>query len=363
MVGTITALPSRPSGWSESGLTRFDCRAMSILLGVLAAYTLCLVPIARGQYSALGAALNAFFVVGLFATAMLALLDIASRKLVAYRPAFGPADFLWYAVAAILTGATIPIYGIFKQLVLPARGFPLDRFLAGLDRALFLGHDPWTITHALFGSVAATAAIDALYTAWMALMFLFPALVIALVRAPEPRTRLLLSWMLVWILVGSAAAWLLGSAGPCFYEAAIGPHSGFHALGVRLADLAAQARAMGLPMGESNFKPILAESFVQRRYATAGGISAMPSVHVTMAVLFAIAGFQIGRRTGRVMTALALVIWIGSIHLGWHYATDGIVGTAMILAIWHGSGWAVRRLASPRPAIHSHSMVPGGFEV
>jgi hypothetical protein len=360
MAGIIIASSSPPFGWTAAaGSTPFERRAMGLLLGILAAYSLCLVPVARGQYAALGAALNAFAVVGLFATAMLALADIFSRKLGRTRRAFGIADALWYAVAAILTGATIPIYGIFKQLVLPGRGFPLDPFLARLDAALFWGHDPWTITHALFGSVLTTAAIDSLYTAWMALMFLFPALVVALVRAPEKRMRLLLSWLLVWIVVGSAAAWLLGSAGPCFYEAAVGPHPGFHALGERLADVAAQAHAMGLPMGESNFKPMLADSFMQRRYATAGGISAMPSVHVTMAALFAIAGFQIGRRTGYVMTGLAVVIWIGSIHLGWHYATDGVVGTAMMLAIWRGSARLVRRLTLP----HSHSMVPGGLDV
>ena len=347
MAGTITASSLRPFRWAAAaGLSRFEYRAMAALLGILAAYALFLLPVAHGQYGALGAALDAFFVVGLFATAILALVDVLCRKLVRARPVFGAADFVWYAVAAILTGATIPIYGIFKQLVLPARGFPIDPFLAELDRALFLGHDPWAVTHALFGSPVTTATIDALYTVWMALMFLFPGLVIALVRAPDRRMRLLLNWLLVWIVVGSAAAWVLASAGPCFYEAAIGPNASFHALGLRLYALAAEAHAMGLPMGEHNFKPILAESFRLGRYATAGGISAMPSVHVTMAALFAIAGFQIGRIAGWVMTVLAIVVWIGSIHLGWHYATDGIVGTAMIFAIWRASASIVRRLGN-----------------
>ncbi|MGX5841475.1 hypothetical protein ACWGTI_12205 [Mesorhizobium sp. ArgA1] len=31
-------------------------------------------------------------------------------------------------------------------------------------------------------------------------------------------------------------------------------------------------------------------------------------------------------------------MFFGSIHLGWHYAVDGIVGIAAALAIWWGCG-------------------------
>jgi hypothetical protein len=226
--------------------------------------------------------------------------------------------------------------------VLPARGFPLDPYLAALDRTLFCGHAPWTVTHAVLGSVVPTAAIDTLYASWMALMFLFPALAVALVRSQQRRTRLLLCWMLIWMVVGSAAAWLFASAGPIFYESAVAPNASFHALTTRLAELARQAHAMGLPMGEPKFRPVLLNALRTGQYATAGGVSAMPSVHVTMAALFAIAGFQVGRFLGWTMTVLAVVIWIGSIHLGWHYATDGIVGTAMILMLWRLSDPVVR---------------------
>jgi hypothetical protein len=38
------------------------------------------------------------------------------------------------------------------------------------------------------------------------------------------------------------------------------------------------------------------------------------------------------------MTAYALMIWIGSVHLGWHYATDGLVGVLMMLGLWKAAG-------------------------
>jgi membrane-associated phospholipid phosphatase len=82
---------------------------------------------------------------------------------------------------------------------------------------------------------------------------------------------------------------------------------------------------------------------MQGNYVPGFGISAMPSVHVAMATLFAIGGFVMHRWIGWLMTAYAILIWIGSIYLGWHYATDGIVGASMTIGLWKLSG----KLAEP----------------
>jgi hypothetical protein len=73
----------------------------------------------------------------------------------------------------------------------------------------------------------------------------------------------------------------------------------------------------------------------------------MPSLHNAMAVLFACAAYQADRRIGRLFAGYALLIWIGSIHLGWHYAVDGIVAAALTVAIWKLAGLFHRT----RPAI------------
>lgn len=56
------------------------------------------------------------------------------------------------------------------------------------------------------------------------------------------------------------------------------------------------------------------------------------------------AAFHVDRRVGWVMTAYAVLIWFGSIHLGWHYAIDGPVAIAATVMIWWASGRAVRTL-------------------
>jgi hypothetical protein len=73
------------------------------------------------------------------------------------------------------------------------------------------------------------------------------------------------------------------------------------------------------------------------------GISAMPSMHVSAAFLFVL----IGRRANRVaalgFAAFALLILVGSVHLGWHYAIDGYASIPATWAIWRAVGWALAR--------------------
>jgi hypothetical protein len=60
----------------------------------------------------------------------------------------------------------------------------------------------------------------------------------------------------------------------------------------------------------------------------------MPSLHNASAMLFALAGYQINRLWGRVLTVHAFFIFIGSIHLAWHYAVDSYVSWALTLVVW-----------------------------
>lgn len=75
-----------------------------------------------------------------------------------------------------------------------------------------------------------------------------------------------------------------------------------------------------------------------------GGISAMPSLHVATAVLFALTAWRIHWVLGVLFWFYALVIQMGSVHLGWHYAVDGYVGATVALVIW----WGVARVGEPK---------------
>jgi membrane-associated phospholipid phosphatase len=83
----------------------------------------------------------------------------------------------------------------------------------------------------------------------------------------------------------------------------------------------------------------------------------MPSVHNGLALLFALAAFRLNRLAGWVLAAYAFFIWLGSIHLGWHYALDGIAGAALTYGIWLVCGRIAAALdsresmSSPAPAL------------
>ena len=64
------------------------------------------------------------------------------------------------------------------------------------------------------------------------------------------------------------------------------------------------------------------------------GISAMPSMHVSLAFLFFLAARRINRAMGVLFGFYAAVILIGSVHLAYHYAIDGYLSIVTTLLLW-----------------------------
>jgi hypothetical protein len=254
------------------------------------------------------------------------------------------ASLLW---PPLLFAALMASFNAFKQMILPAAGFRFDPLLADLDRLLFLGADPWQVTHGLFASPAMTGLIDKAYHGWFVPMALGVMICAWLPRATwRLRTQYLLSYIVMWIGVGSVLAFLLPSAGPCYYMHFVGPSPEFQAL---MDKLAADQAALGSPVAALHFQEGLLHAFGSDTLMVGGGISAMPSVHNGLAALFALAAFRINRKAGWAMTAYAALIWLGSIHLGWHYAVDGLASFLLAFGIWRASGRIATWLERPSP--------------
>lgn len=234
----------------------------------------------------------------------------------------------------------------FKQWVLPNAGFGADPLFAMLDRALFFGIDPWRITHSLFPGPAGSLVFDTAYALWFAPLVL--SVLFSWMAPLKLRTQFLLSFSLIWVFLGTLLAYFLPGAGPCYYEV-------FHG-GSDFAPLMAQIHAHDTALQKAGAAGILAlrgqeellTAFQTGELMIAGGISAMPSLHNAIAVLFACAGFAVNRVVGVAMSLFAAIIWLGSVHLGWHYAIDGLLGGGAAILIWRGTGsWATRLTAEP----------------
>lgn len=238
-------------------------------------------------------------------------------------------------------------FNAFKQKILPLAGYSFDPLLVHVDRALFFGNDPWRITHALLPSPTATLVIDRLYHGWFAPMVL-GLIICAWMPAASfrLRTQYCFTYIGVWIVLGSIMALAMPSAGPCFYAELVNPASPYQPL---MAQLQAQQLAVGSDFQALVDQHMLLEVRNLDQLVIGGGISALPSVHNGLAVLFALGASKLNRTAGWLFGAYALFIWIGSIHLGWHYAADGLVAAAATVILWKASG----RLADwlDRPAV------------
>jgi hypothetical protein len=246
---------------------------------------------------------------------------------------------------ALFFAILLAAFNAFKQSVLPLAGFGLDGLFAQWDRAIF-GVDPWRISHGVFSAPIASLVLSLAYHQYFLPMAVGVFLCAVLPGRRQLRTQYLLSFALIWILVGSVLAFLLPSAGGVFWgEFHPGPDP-FRPLVDALArhhDVLLEAgHDQGL--GARAFQIALADSFGGDRLAIGRGISAMPSVHIALAVQFACAAFALHRGLGCAAAVYGVLMWVASIHLGWHYAVDGIVAAIVTVPLWFACGPLVRRL-------------------
>jgi hypothetical protein len=243
------------------------------------------------------------------------------------------AKLLWLATAWAITTLIFPFFAMFKELVLPQRGFLWDRTFAHLGRLLF-GVSPWTITHEMFGTVGGTRLLDAVYRGWAVFMFGLPSVAATMVSDSRLRFRIIASWTLSWLVIGTIAAWFFASAGPCFFNATVGHDADYAELLRRLAVIGKEAAAQGHWIPALNIQPSLLQTFRTHQFASVGGISAMPSMHLAMATLFVIASSRINRWAGFGFVVFGLLVWISTVHFGLHYIVDAPVAAALMLATW-----------------------------
>lgn len=247
-----------------------------------------------------------------------------------------PSLWLWFAIPAVLTPPFLTAFTVMKSLVGIRLGFGWDGFFADLDAAIF-GTDPWRLTHALFGSWG-TRFLQFWYVVWGGVLG-FSITLVPLLAPRLQSARFLLAMFLIWPVTGLLLAAAFPSAGPIFVNV-------FH------PDLAARFEPLRASLGQllERDSPILVSQIYLAKYWDApvamkgGGISAFPSVHVAVAVLYVFAGWRI--LLFRIAAlAFATIIWIGSIHTGYHYAVDGLATLVIVPVCWYAAGRIVHAVA------------------
>lgn len=235
-----------------------------------------------------------------------------------------------------------------KAMLPDINPFSWDQTFLAWDRALHFGQDPWRLLQPLLGHPIVTSTLNVAYNCWYFVMF-GTWVWQGFARSATPISqRYLLAFLLTWFLGTCVLGVILSSAGPCFYGRVVPGPDPYGPLMAYLAQVAAVA-----PLWVLDTQNLLWEAYVGQEGVIAG-ISAMPSMHVGSCALMALLGFSTGKRwLGIAFTLFGLVIFLGSVHLAWHYAIDGYAGAAVALFAWWLAG---RLLDLPR----GHAAIPFG---
>lgn len=177
----------------------------------------------------------------------------------------------------------------------------------------------WPTLNSLLGW--AIPFFDRLYGTFV-LSHLLAVFGVLAMKPSELKSRALVSLCLAWVVLGILGAYALSSAGPLFYDRVFDSHR-FAALD---AVVAVHAPLTGMTADA------LWHSYSANLSTVANGISAMPSMHVGLTLWLALVLMR--TRAAPIAWTYYALIWTGSVLLGWHYFSDGLIGSLGLLAMW-----------------------------
>ncbi len=225
----------------------------------------------------------------------------------------------------------------FKSAIPFLQPFEYDQLFMEIDRVLHFGYHPWELLQPIFGYPVVTSFISFAYKIWGGVFYLVFFYMAFSMRDPVLRMQYMLTYLLTWSLIGSLGAVSLSSAGPVFYGYLVPGENPYAPLIAYLESAAEQHHNWSLVI-----RDYLWEQYSQSQLNRVSGISAMPSMHIAIVALQALLGMRLNRRAGILLTGFCILILIGSVHLGWHYAIDGYVSILIVIVFWKAVGWALR---------------------
>jgi len=237
-------------------------------------------------------------------------------------------DFFPAAISFVPIPVGIAILSVFfycitylKSMIPAVIPYWADAPFYAIDRALLI--DPQGIATVI---APALPALGLFYGLWHIVHL--GGIVWVLHWQRDSKARHIISFMLAWS-IGMMFAYLFSSMGPIFtgrFDASVAPAI------------------------TQNAAAILWDNYQAHGALIGGGISAFPSMHVALAVWFALVLRD--RNLATLGVAYAFGIFFCSVILGWHYVADGAAGIGIaLLADWLSGMWMRRARAQQQTAI------------
>ncbi|MEE8504761.1 MAG: phosphatase PAP2 family protein [Kiloniellales bacterium] len=254
-----------------------------------------------------------------------------------------PKRILYGLPALLLLPLAHSAHTSLKLLIPVISPFAWDEALAKFDTAVHGGTAPWELLQPVIGTPWITHWIDYLYGPPWFWMMIFMQFWFTFTLDSQ-RHRFLVTYFLCWLLLGSVLATLLSSGGPVYYGQFIEGPDPFVPLFSYL-DSVADSHRMLARLSQD----YLWQAHIERNLSLGVGISAMPGMHISVGFLFVLVTWRLHWLFRVVSVSYLIILQIGSVHLGWHYAIDGYASIVGTYAIWWAVGraleWRERRLA------------------
>ena len=233
-----------------------------------------------------------------------------------------------------------------------------DGLLAKLDRALHLGSDAWIYAHYMTDWLP-IRAVEVLYLdGWGCLICGVQFVALALDSNQKRAAAYLCIYVLSWVAVGNVLALVFLSVGPVYSDALLNEDS-FADLNIALQESGIAQSVVGRlqdwlwqlhSLGETQF---------------GSGISAFPSVHVSVATVAAFYMHDMARHAvvSVIAVLIVLTILLLSVMIGWHYAVDGyasiliVAGLRYLLIVRRGLASKPWRRLVARSSQSTHSVM------
>jgi PAP2 superfamily len=254
---------------------------------------------------------------------------------------FGPAkrqsfvDALPILVCLIIF---MPAFSAIKSGIPLFSDYTWDGRLIEVDRMLH-GGDAWQLIHPIVGYPIVTSILSLFYHMWILLIYAGGVFFAFRHQDAALQHRYFLSYFLIWAVNGCLLAIGMASVGPCFLEPLMGRQD-FVPLMEYLREADRQYPVLVLEIQET----LVAWHRLQD-HGLGRGITAMPSMHVSLAFLFFLAVRNISKFAAWSAGVFLVLIMVGSVHLGYHYAIDGYLSLITTYAIWWVCGFRSKTVA------------------
>ncbi len=220
-----------------------------------------------------------------------------------------------------------------KKAIPHVAPFSWDQPFMELDKALHGGVLPHDLFSALVASPAALMLINVAYNLWFVVV-LFCFFWFGYAKADSfLRQRYLIAYLSLWFVGTCVLGTVFSSAGPCYYGFVVPGVDPYAGLLAALKSAHEVYPIWAVPTQDALWQSHLAG------HGDVEGVSAMPSLHVATSVLFILQARAWGKRWFLWFTIpFAVLILLGSVVLGWHYAVDGYAGAAIAIGCWWFAG-------------------------